>query len=596
MTARLILTYDPPAVTPAGGSGCAVFPRPGRVTGMEARVGARMEVVTPKRRIAALDAGYLVALLVASLALHGWIVSHTFVTARDAIGFARLALNLGSPATAPLPPRPDGKPPTFIDVLRAAEHPPGYPVTVLSVSYAVRPVYPAPLPEAMLLSCRLATAVAGVLLVIPTYLLGRSLFGRFPAFAATLLFQVLPVPAHVTSDGLSEGLYLLCATTALGFGVRGVRHRSTLNFLLCGMAAGAAYLVRPEGLMIVLAVGAVVAGLGILRRWPRDVAAGRLAALGVGVLIVATPYMVLIGKLTNKTSPNELLNRIKGNPKAKLGSWDNVDARHAAGAPLFGAWADPQTHTDGSRFGWAAKELASEVFKTSHYTPAVLAVVGIVLCRRRIVSDPALAVLPVVAVINLSVLYTLGLKMGYVSERHTLLVVLVGCYFAAAALEPIARCLGAAVGTRAGTIGLVAAVVASALPATLKPLHENRVGHYYAGKFLATVVTDNDVVIDPFCWAEFYAGRSLNAVPPDPPDAAVVYAVVEYGKDNPHSRLPRHADAVNVANDGWSEVVFRHPEEGRPDRGVMVVKLDRAAQDAVRAVGGGPVTPFLVRR
>ena len=64
------------------------------------------------------------------------------------------------------------------------------------------------------------------------------------------------------SDGLAEALYLLCVATSLGFGVRAVRHRSTLYFLLCGMAAGAAYLVRPEGLMVVLAIGVVVAVWG----------------------------------------------------------------------------------------------------------------------------------------------------------------------------------------------------------------------------------------------------------------------------------------------------------------------------------------------
>ena len=93
-------------------------------------------------------------------------------------------------------------------------HPPGYPLAVLGVSEAVRPLYAAPLPEQMLLSAQLASALAGVLLVLPTYALGRMLFGKFAGFAAALLFQVLPVPARITSDGLSEGVYLLVAATA----------------------------------------------------------------------------------------------------------------------------------------------------------------------------------------------------------------------------------------------------------------------------------------------------------------------------------------------------------------------------------------------
>jgi hypothetical protein len=105
------------------------------------------------------------------------------------------------------------------------------------------------------------------------------------------------------------------------------------------------------------------------------------------------------------------------------------------------------------------------------------------------------------------------------------------------------------------------------------------------------------VVIDPFCWAEFYSGRSLYHVPEDPPGATAIYAIVEDSKDKPHSRLPRYDAALNVAGDGWSEVVFSWPQDPAAGKAkVLVVKLDRTAQDAVRAVGGGAVSPFLVRR
>jgi 4-amino-4-deoxy-L-arabinose transferase-like glycosyltransferase len=457
----------------------------------------------------------------------------------------------------------------------------------------------------MLLSCQLAAALAGVLLVVPSYLLGRSLFGRFPGFAAALMFQVLPVPAHVTSDGLAEALYLLCVVTSLGFGVRAVRHRSTLYFLLCGMAAGAAYLVRPEGLMVVLAVGVVVAGLGILRRWPRDVAAGRLAGLGVGVLLVATPYMVLIGGLTNKSTGNEILVRMLGvfNPKAEkksLGTWDRGEAVPAGRPVLFASWYDPER--DGSKAGWAATATATEVLKTAYYVPFGLAVVGLVLVRNRLFAQPELAVLPVLVVINLAVLFALGLKIGYVSERHTLLVVLIVCYFAAVALEPVARSLaavpkvGAVMGGRYGAAGVLAAVVASALPAALRPLHENRAGHYHAGKFLEATVMPDDLVVDPFSWALFYSGRSLNHIPPDPSGSRVYYAVWENTKDNPHSRLPRREDALNIARDGWSVVAFHWPTDVPPARAkVIVYKLDGGTQDVARAVASGLVTPILSR-
>src|SRR5207248_230773 len=179
---------------------------------------------------------------------------------------------------------------------------------------------------------------------------GRMLFGRNVAFAAALLFQVLPVPARITSDGLSEGLYLLTVAGALVLGVRAVRRPGVGGFLVCGLATGLGYLVRPEGLMVAGAVGLVAGWLGLVRKWPRDAAPG-LALLGVFAL------------------------------------------------------------------------------------------------RRRLTTDPGLCVLVALVGLNAAVLVGLGVTgyyvngkhTGYVSERHTVLLVLVGCLFAAAALAPVPR-------------------------------------------------------------------------------------------------------------------------------------------------------------
>ena len=60
-----------------------------------------------------------------------------------------------------------------------------------------------------------AETIAPWLLVIPMFYLGKALFNRGVGFGASLLFQCLPVSARATTDALSEGLFLLLATTAL---------------------------------------------------------------------------------------------------------------------------------------------------------------------------------------------------------------------------------------------------------------------------------------------------------------------------------------------------------------------------------------------
>src|SRR5207302_4023597 len=104
----------------------------------------------------------------------------------------------------------------------------------------------------MQLSAQLASNLAAVLLVIPMFLLGAILLDRRIAFWGTLLFHVLPVSAHVLSDGLSEALFLLLSVTALWFAVYGMRARSAGPWLLCGLFCGLSYLTRPEGALILL--------------------------------------------------------------------------------------------------------------------------------------------------------------------------------------------------------------------------------------------------------------------------------------------------------------------------------------------------------
>jgi len=552
-----------------------------------ALVGGRMEAVAPQRSLFGPDYLLLAALLAISAALHGWLVTHTKVTARDSIGFARQALRIQSPESSD-PERPHDPLRTKIDVIREAQHPPGYPLAVWIVAKFVRRstepagedgLYsPLQLAETTLLATQIASAIAAVLLVLPMYVTGRMLFGRSAAFAGTLLFQVLPVPLHITSDGLTEGAYLLGMCTSLMLAVRAVRKPGVGGFLLTGLAIGSSYLVRPEAMMALAGVGLVAAHMGFTRRWPRDLTLGRLAALGVGVMLIAGPYMVVIGGVSNKPTANQMLEE---NPKEKL--WKG-QANAAAAGPLFAKWMNPPVEGVPARVLWGAEATGAETFKSLHYLPAALALGAFVLFRRRIATEPAFWVLLVVAAINVMVLTYLGTRVGYVSERHTVLLALIGCLFAGAALEPVAAGLGRlpAVGTflagKFGVPALLVILVGAALPSALKPMHANREGFKHAGVWLAGHVQKDDCVIDPFCWTDWYAGRTLYFIPKDPSEPpAVTYAIVDDKlRPDDHERLPRMDAAKNVMNDGRSEVVYCWPEGSTKETAkVKVYKLVR---------------------
>src|SRR5205807_4188326 len=129
-----------------------------------------------------------------------------------------------------------------------------YPMTVLAISGPVRQIVNGSDLVVMQLSAQITSGLAGILLILPMFYLGKELFDRRVGFWATAIFQCLPVGARVMSDALSESLFLLMSATALLLAVRGFRTGSWRRFALCGLLAGLAYLTRPEGILIVAAV------------------------------------------------------------------------------------------------------------------------------------------------------------------------------------------------------------------------------------------------------------------------------------------------------------------------------------------------------
>ena len=188
---------------------------------------------------------------------------------------------------------------------------------------------------------------------------------------------------------------------------------------------------------------------------------------------------------------------------------------------------------------------------------------------------------------------------GYVSERHTVLFVMLACVFAAAALEPLARFFADLPGLgrlvvwpEALPATLLVALVASALPYTLKAMHSHREGHRHAGLWLAENMNKEtrdgqpNHLIDPLSWAEWYAGVTLHRTAEYNGRPKYVWVVVERGKGSPHSRLPQWDHAVELTR--GRAPVYRWPEDASPD--VPTVEVYRLTFEEANP-DAAPVTP-----
>jgi hypothetical protein len=521
-------------------------------------VGARLETVQSRPLTDQTDRWFVLILLLVATVIHAWVISRTEMTARDSIGFARTAMQLLDPAAARTPQDPPEAKLSALDVCLRSQHPPGYAVSVLGMSQLlalVNPVAESELPAQLLLATQLVSGLAGVLLVLPHYWLGRMLLGKPLGFAVALLFQFLPTAARVTSDGLTEGLYLLGLGTSLFLGVRAMRLPTVKHFLLCGLAIGLTYLVRPEGLLVGVAVGIALLHRLFTRQIPFSLGTGMLTALVVGCLLSCGWYMILIGGITQKPTGTSLL---KGfNLREKLLKSEAAPDQ-GLNRPLMADWYTP--HQYKSRAHWMANAFIKEGGKVFHFAPLGFAVIGVlVVAFRRLREQPEWIPLLIYGVLFLGLLIAMSgfkpydeLNRPYLSERHLLPLAYVGCVFAILGLVAVAQRLTRSREAQTNTvvIVLIGLILGSCIPSLSRSLHGSRLGHKEAGIILREQATEADTIIDPFDYALWFSGRSLVQIKSDPPPTPGSYrwAVLEAG-DSSNSATPRLPAAVAVAQD-----------------------------------------------
>lgn len=132
------------------------------------------------------------------------------------------------------------------------------------------------------LTLKIGSALAGWLTLPYLYALGRELGGRGAGLAAMLLAGIAYWPNVIGRSGLRFPLYPLFAAPAIYHFVRGVRHRSRNDLLLCGLFTG----LGIHGYTPIRALPLALA-IGLLIAWWHTRAAEDRRLMGVGILAVS---------------------------------------------------------------------------------------------------------------------------------------------------------------------------------------------------------------------------------------------------------------------------------------------------------------------
>lgn len=488
----------------------------------------------------------------------------------------------------------------------------------------------------------LVSVIASAAAVAFLFLFVREAFGRAPAWAAAVLLAVHARAIEYGSDVQSDGLYMCLLTAGIWAGWRAWRHRSRLAAAGAGLGSGLAYLTRPEGLGLVLVLGALGGFAMVFRRWSWREGVAWQAALGTAAMLCVAPYALALHEITGVwtlTHKKSVAGIIRGDVAPTPGAPVPADPPPAdasvpeppratsetalespapppappppwlhaldlsAPVTVDAGWLDPEyLDQDGLRVALASSrtERAIEAFRMlvrharSSLRYAVVALVAFGLWAAWGRPGMRGRYIGALAVLYLLVLYGLAFSSGYVSRRHALPPLLP--LFGYAGLGGLA--IGAAIARwrgapgRAGLAGalVIAVFAAGELSAQRAPNRLDELAMRRAAEWLRDHAPAPGPVAAPRQRFGYYAGR------PYVPLAGVAEDSLARYLSGAHARYVLLDDADQVA-------ALRRSEAQRGAEGIgvrvlhqvevagnqaFVVELPPQAQVGPRAGSGTP--------
>ena len=523
----------------------------------------------------------LTAIAVLAVALHALGMSRAILPAQDGLKYMKVAKAFQS--------RP------WPDVIRASDQHPLYPALIALVEPVLRATSLRG-PERWWLAAQVVSAVSAVLLLFPLHSLASRLFQRRIADLAALGYVLLPFPMEVGHDTLSDATALLGFAYALKFGLDAIETERWRPALACGIAAGLGFLSRPEVLVVPLAV--LVVGVSRNFRFSSFRAAEppllKLSALAVTCLAIVGTYALVKGEVSERLAIRE---------SARLGLRSSSTPMKSLGQPL-------PAGLDGPQWDFSPKEEPTEVAKRplidvvgdlihqwSDGLGTILAFFGVWgLVRDRFIrrfiaeepeaklSDPANIgrwVILTYLIVFSAVLIRHELKMGYLSSRHVLTLVIITLPWSAAGVyvcgSRLAKMLRLKPGFARG-LGVLTLLLAVSTGTALqaKASHPSRWGHRAAGLWLAANAKAGEAVLDTRGWAAFVSGMPSYDywhVRQALTDQHLTYVVV--GQDELDAESPR-AKTLRawLGHSATPLVDFPERENGR-DAGVWIYRYKR---------------------
>ncbi|NDH06840.1 hypothetical protein EBX93_13125, partial [bacterium] len=226
-----------------------------------------------------------------------------------------------------------------------------------------------------------------------------------------------------------------------------------------------------------------------------------LVSLSLGFMMLAVPFVLTVGKLTTKPTGQKILEKMSLAPVENDNRLAMVSTSEVGHLPLFASWWEGEDKSPAARFAWSFMVLGDSYLKGLNYLGCAFALIGLFSTPINVWGKPGVMVVVLSFLILNVAFYRVALVMGYLSERHAVLALMLMVIWSAYG-------------------GIV-------------------LGNWFLALFGRDMNSKpGDPVEDPFCWSHYYAGKVFleGAMDLRFSEPRVKYVIVERS-GNPHLRL-----------------------------------------------------------
>lgn len=433
-------------------------------------------------------------LLTVALCIGLYLITTTAVIAKDGVTFIKYAKQLDVAHTQTM--------------VNEFQHP-GYPWLILTAYRMTGFLHENTSILNWVYCAQSVTLIFRLLAIVILYFIAKQLFGARMSFWAILILVLLPKPAEYGSDALSDWPHLFFLVSGLLLLFKGVANKRWWIFGFAGLAAGAGYLIRPECAQLVV-LGSLWLGLQLL--WPKRVmskgkALSALVLILVGFLAIAGPYMKLKGAVFPKKNVGQFTQRSQ---QLEVHAENNQTISEATHTSQFTP----------SNIAKAFGKLVGNVGETLmwFFVPALLIGMRKWFKGQKWHESESFFIIALIA-LNIPVMIWLYCKHGYMSNRHTLPLLIIPILYVPVGLQELAIWLqdrfskkaepSAAINhdERFWFLVLLLIGVSICTPKLFRPIRAEKQGYRAAAEWLKANTDSAAIVAVPDKRISFYAER-----------------------------------------------------------------------------------------